>query len=360
MNNSTPNLNPLVTVCIPAYNAEKTIRYTIDSILAQDYNNIEIIVCDNLSNDGTAEIIKSYEKNGVKYFLNPTAGSAESNWNYALDLPNGDFIALYHADDVYSPSMVSTQMKFFAHNPDVCSVFTMSTLINRDGQVISPKVKAVSSIPGCDMPDKIFNFSAIFNAVLKHSNFIRTPTLMTRKETFSAVGKFNLKFKSSADLDLWLRMAKYKSIGIINKPLHKYRISPWQGTATILSGIKELPDFFSVTENYLKESGQLVSSKSLAYYQMIKGGELILCAMNLLLIRETTKAKESLKQALSFKNMKYAITRKRVLIRYIIGCLFLSAIYLRIGHLVSKMVNFAYQKDKKMWDRPIKKILESA
>jgi glycosyltransferase involved in cell wall biosynthesis len=62
---------PHVTICVPAYNAARTIGKTIDSILVQDYPNYDVLVCDNLSSDDTAEIVKTYHEKGVNYCLNP-------------------------------------------------------------------------------------------------------------------------------------------------------------------------------------------------------------------------------------------------------------------------------------------------
>src|ERR1051326_412638 len=312
------------------------------------------MVCDNLSTDKTAEIVKSYEIKGVQYVLNTTKGTAEENWNFALDFCKGDLIALYHADDVYLPSMISQQVKLLSANPDVCSVFVMASLINENGEQLRLKNSTVSSIPECNAETKIFDFQSVLNDVLKYSNFIKTPTLVTRRETFNAIGKFNLKYKSSADLDLWLRMARYKSIGIINKPLFKYRISGSQGSAAIYNRITELPDFFRVCGDYIKNYKQLISDNSLGFYNMIKGGELILCSMNLILTHEIKKAKNNLKEALTFQNAEYAASKKRMLLRYVIGFLFYAAIFLGISQPIARVVNKIYTKDKNKWNQPLK------
>ena len=93
---------PHVTVCIPAYNAAKTISRTIDSILTQDYPNYDVLVSDNFSSDDTFRIVESYKERCVCCFLNPDqkTWNASENFNHALSLASGPLIALYHADDL--------------------------------------------------------------------------------------------------------------------------------------------------------------------------------------------------------------------------------------------------------------------
>ena len=108
------NDNPLVTICIPAYNVEKTIRKTLESILVQDYPNIEILVSDNRSTDNTAAIVHNYENRGVKYFLHSQRpkwvlnqpeiipgwvwGEGEENWKYVV-IGAGDGRQAIHQGD---------------------------------------------------------------------------------------------------------------------------------------------------------------------------------------------------------------------------------------------------------------------
>ncbi len=123
---------PRVAICVPVRNGARTIQRTLDSLLNQDYPNYEIIVSDNYSNDDTANIVSQYASNGVKYFFNPVLEKwgAESNWNHILTLAEGPFIALYHADDIYTPTMVQRQVDFFLKYPEASAVFAMTQTID--------------------------------------------------------------------------------------------------------------------------------------------------------------------------------------------------------------------------------------
>lgn len=114
---------PLVTVAIPAYNAEATLARTLESILAQDYPNPDIVVSDNHSTDDTLRIVQSYANRGVCFCANqfkPVNRSTNEPWfigsydncDNLLREARGDFVAFYHADDLYEPMTVSMQVAF--------------------------------------------------------------------------------------------------------------------------------------------------------------------------------------------------------------------------------------------------------
>jgi glycosyltransferase involved in cell wall biosynthesis len=292
---------PLVSVCIPAYNAGATLRETLNSILDQDYPNMEILISDNCSTDDTAAIAQEYKDRGVKYFVRthrlegmlsqPEACSGERNWNYLLSLAHGEFIALYHADDLYHPTIVRRQIEFLLEHPGVSAVFVMSQNINERGQ---PTGLCMSFVPPELNSQSCLDFPMLFNMVLRYHNFVRTPTLMTKRKTLSDVGVFNPKrFKSSSDLDLWLRMALRQPIGIINEKLHYYRISANQGIAKISKDRTQTADFFHVVDYYLAkpEVRKIVDLESLRLYEIQGILDELYCVNNLLIQKKKKEGK---------------------------------------------------------------------
>lgn len=316
------NYAPLVSVCIPAYNASSTLGETLDSILSQDYPNIEIIVSDNQSTDNTPNIVREYEKRGIKYFLHigkpdwePSEmeinhrmifGAAEINWNYVLSLASGEFIALYHADDLYHTTMVRSQVDFLMSHSETSSVFIMSQNINDMG--LQTSLGAKYAIPPELDKQSCFDFPSLFNMALKYHNFISTPTLMTRRETLETVGFFRPElFLSSSDLDLWLRMAMWKPIGIINKKLHYYRVSSNQGVSKISKIRTESADFFKVMDFYLNkpEVRKIVDLENIKSYEVQRILDELYCINNLLLQKKKREAIERF----------FAIIKKNALIK---------------------------------------------
>lgn len=107
--------NPLISIIIPAYNAVKYIEETINSCLDQTYPNIEIIIQDDRSHDGTWELTnKLYAANPrVKLFRNEKNLGIGDNWNAAYDKVSGDYVIIFNADDLISPDLVTSFLNRF-------------------------------------------------------------------------------------------------------------------------------------------------------------------------------------------------------------------------------------------------------
>ncbi|HEY9160192.1 MAG TPA: glycosyltransferase [Desulfomonilia bacterium] len=349
------NSSDHVTICIPAHNAGWSIERTLESILVQDYPDIDVFVCDNASTDNTAEIAKKYESRGVKYYFNPViSGGAEGNWNYALTLCDGPLVALYHADDIYTQTMVRKQVEFLKTHPDVSAVFTMMQTIDElDRPIRMGKRLLPSELKGITF----LNFDEFFNAVLKYCTFTPVPTMMTRKNVLNEVGNFNWHiYHSASDIDLYLRMAKkWGPIGIIDEPLHQYRISSTQGTEIIAKGRTVLADYFRVIDSHLndEEERKIAKPKSISFYEMYKSIDLLTCAFNLIEQDKTDEALKLMKKALTVQNFNTAIKRPMYFIKLLIGLSLFITASLGAGHLTVKMINRILSLRKSWLRKPI-------
>jgi glycosyltransferase involved in cell wall biosynthesis len=136
---------PRVTICIPAYNAEATIKETLDSLLNQTYKDIEIVVSDNHSNDRTVEIVKEYETQGVKLVKCPllpintgslldNSYSSGQNWNSLVDIGDSELIGIFHSDDVFSIDLIEKQVQIFDLYEDCSIAFSMLRYIDERGR----------------------------------------------------------------------------------------------------------------------------------------------------------------------------------------------------------------------------------
>ena len=108
---------PLVSCIIPVYNGERYLREAIDSILAQTYRSLEIIVADDGSTDGSAEVIAAYG-NQVRYLSQPNTGPAAAR-NLGLRAALGDFVAFLDADDLWRPKKLARQIAQIQKRPEI-------------------------------------------------------------------------------------------------------------------------------------------------------------------------------------------------------------------------------------------------
>ena len=242
------NNYPLVCICIPAFNAELTIAETINSLIRQSYRNIQIKILDNASTDSTVKVARSIKDPRIKIFESTVNLGAEENFNKCINVASGKYTVIFHADDIYEQSIIEEQVRFLEANASVGAVFTGARLIDLEGKKIGkygiPKDIAKYGY--------VINFFDLFRLILKMSNFLICPSAMVRTNIYKFEVKkwrFNL-FKSSSDLDVWLRISKKHALGFLDKPLINYRISNQQGSAIVRSSFKKA-DFFLVTEFYL-------------------------------------------------------------------------------------------------------------
>src|SRR5882724_8949365 len=123
---------PLVSILIPAYNAAPFLREALDSLLAQTYDNIEIILLDDASIDATPEIAAEYT-GAIVYVRQPNNLGIYDNVNVGIARARGDLIATYHADDIYLPTIVEAQVSYLNEHPEVSAVFCADIFVDADG-----------------------------------------------------------------------------------------------------------------------------------------------------------------------------------------------------------------------------------
>lgn len=351
---------PKVTICVPVRNGARAIQRTLDSLLNQDYPNYEIIVSDNCSDDDTANIVSQYASNGVKYFINPVLEKwGENNWNHILTLAEGPFIALYHADDIYTRSIVRRQVEFLLKYPDASAVFTMTQTIDEyDRPIKMGSIKLPQELRG----KEIFHYEEFLNYTLKYNTFVMVPTMMTTREIIDRVGVFNWeRYATAADIDLYLRMANHGPIGVIDEPLHKYRISDQQGSAQIFHERTFLAHFYNVLDDYISkpENIELIQKNSLSLYRMRHATDQIHCAINILVQDRVVEAKTNLIHALKYAHIIEALKmvtlkRPQEFALFGIGSILLASSYLGVGSFSGKQIYKLFQRYSKSQREPIK------
>jgi glycosyltransferase involved in cell wall biosynthesis len=128
---------PTVTIGMPTYNrADRFLRSALEHALAQTWQELEIIVSDNCSDDNTREIVNSYSDPRLRYVRQERNIGANANFNYCLNHARGDYFLLYHDDDVIDPDMVSVCMEATGGRSDYGLIRTGTRLIDGDGAVI--------------------------------------------------------------------------------------------------------------------------------------------------------------------------------------------------------------------------------
>ena len=213
------NKSPLVTIVIPAYNHEAYVEDAINSVLDQHYENWELIVIDDGSNDDTGRIcdkFASYEKITVLHQENQ---GLSNTLNRGLEMASGKYFGFLPSDDRFYPEKLLIQVDFLEKHPEIAGVGSLQTVIDKRGKTIQDKVMEewFSYIPD-SRPD--------FLLKLLERNFVPAPSMLLLKDVVENVGGFDSNCKYMQDYDLWFRILKNHELRILPKRLIQYR---WHG-----------------------------------------------------------------------------------------------------------------------------------
>ncbi len=241
---------PLVSVILPTYNREWSLKTAIDSVLFQDYSNIELIVVDDGSQDNTQELLKVY-KEKIKVLYQENAGVSAAR-NLGIKKSQGEFIALLDSDDAWDKRKISCQVEFFMENPDALICQTQEIWI-RNSRRVNPKQKHKKPS------------GMIFDQSL-HLCLVSPSAVMMQREIFSLKGYFNEKLTVCEDYDLWLRIASTIPVYLIDKP---YTIKTG-GHDDQLSGLHSQDKFRIQSLKNLLDAGMLNSDQILKVKEVLK------------------------------------------------------------------------------------------
>ncbi len=203
--------NELITVIIPTYNRERTIKRAIDSVLNQTYKNLELLIIDDCSTDNTEKIIQNIKDSRIRYIKLPENKGACYARNYGINLSKGDYIAFQDSDDEWLENKLEEQIKNMKENNsyiDFCSYLVKSN--SKDKKL--PNLNKIIRI-------KLFGYEK----ALALGNFIGTPLLLIKRECINYY-MFDDKLPRLQDWDFVLHLVNKYKISFTNKVLAKVYI----------------------------------------------------------------------------------------------------------------------------------------
>jgi glycosyltransferase involved in cell wall biosynthesis len=284
------NMAPLVSICIPTFNSGATLGETLASVIGQSYTRLEILVVDNASTDNTIEVASRFDDPRIHICRNSENIGAEGNFNRCIELASGTYTAIFHADDLYTAQMVAEQVSFLERHPEVGGVLTEAVVIDGYGREIGA-ISFPSELRR--MGARGVDFSELFSALLRHSNFLICPSAMVHTSIYKneIVGWRGDLFASSADLDVWLRIARRSKLGLLPAKLMKYRVTDIQHSAKVRYQA-ERADFFRVIDHYIEQDDVLaiLTLVDLENYQKLVRRDVVMRAANLFLMDDFAQA----------------------------------------------------------------------
>lgn len=199
---------PLVSVIIPAYNCERYIRQSLESITNQTYSNIEILISDDASKDRTKKIIDSIDDNRIKRFHNDTNMGYLKTWNKLMQRSKGAFITFQDADDFSELNRIELLLSAFDRDQDLGAVGSNFARVDKKGECLS---RSNFSLSKEDIMNKIpSEFDMLGSGI------------MIRREVFNKIGGYNDFFNRIGAEDYYWFIQIMKHFKYINIPEHLY------------------------------------------------------------------------------------------------------------------------------------------
>lgn len=201
---------PLISVITPTYNRADFLKETIESVLNQDYENIEHLIVDDGSTDKTRELIREYEPNRkVRYFFQQNSGQSVAR-NKGLNEAKGDYICFLDSDDYFLPGKLKKQIEAFEQNPTVDLVYGDYIFVDANGNRLDQK--------------NMIRYSGKITDQLLKDNCVSMNTTMVRKGLIDSEGGFSEHVKFADDYDLWLRLSVDAQFLYLPEKLSAYRL----------------------------------------------------------------------------------------------------------------------------------------
>jgi glycosyltransferase involved in cell wall biosynthesis len=193
--------HPKVSVVVPAYQAEEYLQGVLDSILAQDYPDLELVVVDNNSSDGTRAILEAVKDDRLRVIRNTTTMPVFDNWNFTVRQARGDFVKLICVDDKLRPDCIGAQAAVLESMPEVALVSVKTDYIDDDDEVV------MASRGGPRILGRVPAERVVQQIVRSGGNPIGGPvSVMFRRVDFERSGGFDPSYPFLADMHLWVRL----------------------------------------------------------------------------------------------------------------------------------------------------------
>jgi len=201
-------MKPLISIITPVLNGRKFIDDTIRSVIGQRYDNIEYIIVDGGSTDGSLDVIKGYAGRVDRWLSEKDRGMYDAI-NKGLRMARGEIVAYINSDDIYHPDVFRTVADYFDRHTDTALVYGDCDLINENGRFLYTY----------HYPDFRINFFL----ALDHCT-IPQPASFWRRSIHERIGYFDPSYKMAGDFDFFARAGRRFHVGHIQRTLAMHRV----------------------------------------------------------------------------------------------------------------------------------------
>jgi glycosyltransferase involved in cell wall biosynthesis len=206
---------PRITIITPSFNQAPFLEETIQSVLLQNYPNLEYLIYDGGSTDGSVSIIEQYSDRITEWSSGPDGGQSQAI-NKGFARATGEWVSWLNSDDALMPDALFEIARASLSNPDAVLIYGEADLIRQDGSLIGK------------------NYSKPYSKqiMLEEGNPVPQPSAFINRKAFYQVGGLDETLRFTMDYDLWFRLGEAGNIVYLEKPLSKMRVHPEAKTAS--------------------------------------------------------------------------------------------------------------------------------
>jgi glycosyltransferase involved in cell wall biosynthesis len=243
-----------ISVITPSFNQAQFIERTILSVLSQNYPDLEFIIMDGGSTDGTLEILKKYA-NRIIWKSEKDNGQSDAI-NKGLQMATGDIVTYLNSDDTYEPEALQKIADFFQNNPTQKWVYGKCKIINANDQEIRKPITFYKNLLS-----RRYNYTKLLT-----ENFISQPATFWKKALHAEIGYFNTEEHFCMDYDFWLRIGQKYPAGIINDYLANFRYYTNSKSGSVNK--KQFQDELRIAKKYGQGNFFSISLHKINYYKI--------------------------------------------------------------------------------------------
>jgi glycosyltransferase involved in cell wall biosynthesis len=228
---------PSVSVVLATYNYGRFLAESVGSVLDQTFRDLELIVVDDGSTDGTADVVRRFHGERRLTYIRQAHRGPAAAFNRGLARARGRYLALHAADDAWLPTKLARQVAVLDSHPAVGLVYTDAVIVDADGKPLRRHFQKppVSPAVGWVLPELLLN------------NFVPASSVLIRGDALARVGLHDERLEVCEDWDLWLRIAEHFPFAYVDEPLVTVR---WHGRNTHLRRLPMVRDSLRVLERF--------------------------------------------------------------------------------------------------------------
>lgn len=253
-----------VSICIPLYNGSKFIKETLKSVLSQDYPEMEIIINDDCSTDGSVDIVKGFQDSRIKVYENQKNYGLVGNWNKTVSYASGEFVKLMCQDDLLCAGAVSRQVELLKKYPSASLSVGNTYVIDAKGHVV--------------MKRKRFQKEALVHgkkyaklSLLGRNIYAEPPNILYRTKDFFKAGKYDTSLFYTPDWDFGIRLSYLGDVACSNDYIMKFRLSESSETSRLYAKklAASIRDSDRMIEKHRKLGSIKIGKGQAFFFQMV-------------------------------------------------------------------------------------------